>query len=162
MKLKITLLIIALTTFVILNKQSAAQCKSGKTLVKANKAEMKPYNMDSYVDNELVFGKQDRIIEIPFTAFSGETYKVIFCTDNLPQPVTIGLYDKNKRAKSRNEIFKYDYKPGDPKAPPVEINKPGNYFIQFNVPPSDDEKVLKKGCMYILIGFKEIEEKSSK
>ena len=38
-----------------------------------------------------------------------------------------------------------------------EIKKPGNYYIQFDIPPSDDEKVLKKGCMYTMIGFKENE-----
>jgi hypothetical protein len=153
MRIKLFLIIIV-TAFSSLAK---AQCKSGKIMVKANKAEMKPYNMDAYVDNELIYGKQPKTIETPFTAYSGESYKLIFASDNVPQGITIGIYDKNKRAKTRKELYKHDFKSGDTRAPVFEIKKPGNYYIQFDIPPSDDEKVLKKGCMYTMIGFKENE-----
>jgi|688.fasta_scaffold881584_1 hypothetical protein len=153
MRFKLFLIIFIIAFSSIAN----AQCKSGKIMVKASKAEMKPYNMDAYVDNELIYGKQPKTIETPFTAYSGESYKLIFASDNVPQGISIGIYDKNKRAKTRKELYKYDFKVGDTRAPVFEIKKPGNYYIQFDVPPSDDEKVLKKGCMYTMIGFKENE-----
>jgi len=146
----------------VLSNSSFAQCKSGKHLAKVNKADMKPFNLDSYVDNEFSYGKKDRNIETPFTAYSGESYRLIFCSDNIPQAVTISVYDKNGRAKSRKELYSYTYNPGDAKAPPFEMSKPGNYFIEYNIPASDDQKVVKKGCLYTLIGFKEVDETPQK
>jgi len=112
MRFKLFLIIFIIAFSSIAN----AQCKSGKIMVKASKAEMKPYNMDAYVDNELIYGKQPKTIETPFTAYSGESYKLIFASDNVPQGISIGIYDKNKRAKTRKELYKYDFKVGDTRA----------------------------------------------
>jgi hypothetical protein len=138
-----------------ITSQSFGQCDP-KPIVKANKKGMKPYSLDTYTDNELVFGKEARSFEIPFTAYSGDQYKLLFVPDQTPQEMTIAVYDRNIKSASRKQLYISHLKPGGGMSEPFLINKPGNYYIQFDVPVSADG-APKKMCLVTLIGFKEQE-----
>lgn len=133
-----------------------AQCKA-KPVIKEHKPKVKPYDFNSYADNMLTFGKEPKQIETPFTAYSGDSYKLIFASEAVPQEVVVGIYDRNKKAKSRKELYKQTLKVGDKVLEPFEIKKPGNYYIQFDVPANADSGTVKKMCLYTLIGYKENE-----
>lgn len=67
--------------------QGIAQCNA-KQIMKACKPNVKaPYKYDSYVISELKFEKKPKIVEVVFTAFEGQKYKLIFCTNGFEEPV---------------------------------------------------------------------------
>lgn len=148
-------LTIVIFAFFAYNADLMAQCKP-KPILKQHKASVKPYNMDAYMDNELLFSKEPKQIETPFTAYSGDSYKLVFAVDNCPQEFTIAVYDRNKKAKTRKELYSKTIKPGELTTEPFEIKKPGNYYIQFNIPASSDQ-TLKKMCLITMIGYMENE-----
>lgn len=154
--LKTAPLIILLSIFAC--QYANAQCKP-KPFLKQHKSAMKPYRLDSYTENEIVFDKKGKKIEVLFTAYSGEYYKLMFCGDNLPQDVKVGIYDKNMKAKTRKELFTGDLKSGVNTVGPFETTKSGSYYLQFDIPPAAEgdstSKEPTKACIITLIGFKE-------
>ncbi|HSH65207.1 MAG TPA: hypothetical protein VLB84_05270 [Bacteroidia bacterium] len=114
----------------------------------------KPYKYDSYVISELKFDKKPKIVEVVFTAFQGQKYKLIFCTNGFEEPVKLNIYNKNKNAKSGRKKL-YDNSEGiDNNFWTFEPPKSGNYYIDYDVPPSLDGSP-KSGCVILLIGYME-------
>ena len=153
----IILLICCMLSF----NESFAQCKP-KHFFKEHKNTMKPHKLDSYTENEISFDRKAKKMEVAFTSYSGESNKLIFCGDNLPAEVKIGIYDKNIRAKKRNEYFKGELSEGASSVGPFETTKSGTYYIQFDIPSitGDSTSTAKvKACIITLIGYKEVKKK---
>jgi len=127
-----------------------AQCKA-KQVVKECKPSVAPYIYDSYAMNELVFDPaKTTVVEVEFTAFAGQKYKLVFCTAGLDQPIKLNIYDKNQRFKKRNKI--YDSENGIEGKWSFEPSKSGTYYIDYEIPASST-KMKKTGCVVMLIGY---------
>lgn len=125
--------------------------KSVKEIVKQCKPNMAPYKYDSYAINDIEFDANSKVIEVEFSAFSGIDYKIIFCTSGFAEDVKMNVYDKHKRYKNRTKV--YESKEGiDNMFWSFEPPKAGNYYIEFEVPPSKDG-TKKKGFVVMLIGY---------
>ena len=129
-------------------KQIAAGCKAN---IK------KPFKYDSFALNEFTFDDKTKEVEVQFTAFAGQKYKIVFCSSGFDEQLTMNIYDKSNKIKNnRHQIF--DNSQGiDSDFWSFEPPKTGNYFIEYSVPPSKDGKV-KKGCVVMLVGYTDPEE----
>jgi|SRR3954469_11814329 hypothetical protein len=141
--------ILALST-----KNGFAQCNA-KQIMKGCKPNVHaPYKYDSYVISELKFDKKPKIVEVVFTAFEGQKYKLIFCTNGFEEPVKLDIYNKNKATKTNRKKV-YDNSQGiDNNFWTFEPPKSGNYFIDYEVPASADG-TPKSGCIVLLISYVE-------
>ena len=129
-----------------------AQCKA-KQVVKECKPSIAPYQYDSYAMNEIIADPaKPQVIEVEFTAFAGQQYKLVFCTSGIEEDLKLNIYDKNQRAKKRNKIF--DSANGADKKWIFEPTKAGTYYIDYEVPKSASGK-KKTSCAVMLIGYKE-------
>lgn len=145
--LPVILLILLISSF-----NAAAQCKA-KQIAKGCKANMAPYKYDSYAINEITFTDKPQKVEVEFTAFSGQKYKLVFCTSGFEEAVTLNVYDKNSKAKKRNKVF--DTSQGiDNNFWAFEPAKPGVYFIEYDVPPAISGVTGKIGCVVMMVGYK--------
>lgn len=143
----LTILVLFLATFNI-----TAQCKA-RQIVKECKPSIAPYQYDSYALNEINFdASKGHVIEVEFTAFAGQQYKLVFCTSGFSEEVKLNIYDKNQRTKKRNKIYANEN--GIDKHWSFEPTKAGTYYIDYEIPKSLDGKT-KVGCMVMLIGYKE-------
>jgi hypothetical protein len=156
---KLSVLYSLLFIFSILSVQVFSQCKP-KPVVKLHKEKIKPYSMDSYTENEVTFDGKNNKIEVQFSAFAGEKYKLIFCTEAMPADLKVAVYDKGMKAKTRKELYSQTMNSSALVLPAFETKRAGNYFIQLEVPAEsgDSTGVVKKACVYTLIGFEEEEE----
>ena len=132
-------------------------CKA-KQISKSCKANIeKPYKYDSYAISEFVFDAKPKVVEVQFTAFQGQKYKVIFCSSGFDEGLSMNIYDKSNRVKKgRKKIFDNSNEIDNnfwSFVPP----KSGNYFIDYDVAPTKDGST-KKGCVIMLIGYTEPEE----
>jgi hypothetical protein len=143
---------ILFSSMLIFSVHSMAQCNA-KSVMKACKPNVqKPYKYDSYVISELKFDKKPKVVEVVFTAFEGQKYRLIFCTNGFEEPVKLNIYNKNKSIKQGRKKL-YDNEEGiDNNFWTFEPPKSGNYFIDYEVPVSNDGKP-KIGCVILLIGY---------
>lgn len=130
---------------------SFSQCKEKKSIAKACKPQMKPFHYDGMAYNEIVFDDKAKIVNVEFTAFAGEKYKLLFCKSNFQENVVIKIYDKNKRNKNRKVV--YDSSTTETNIWGFEPPRSGNYFIEYEIPASATG-VKKDECMVLLIGYK--------
>jgi hypothetical protein len=140
------------SVFISTNHFVLGQCKA-KDIVKKSKANItKPYKYDSYALSELTFDDKEKKIEVQFTAYQGQKYRIVFLTSGFEEPLTLNIYDKSNRVKKgRNKV--YDNDQGiDNNFWSFEPPKSGNYFIEYTVPPSLSGKV-KQGCVVMIIGY---------
>ncbi len=157
-KFVFTLVIILSAFFCNQHNAFSQDCKA-KQISKGCKANIeKPYKYDSYAISEFTFGAKPKQVEVQFTAFHGQKYKVIFCSSGFDEGLSMNIYDKsNKVKKGRKKL--YDNSMGIDNnfwsfVPP----KSGNYFIDYDVAPTKDGSI-KKGCVIMLIGYTEPEER---
>jgi hypothetical protein len=129
-----------------------AQC-SAKSIMKGCKPNVvAPYKYDSYVISELKFDKKPKIVEVTFTAFEGQKYKLVFCSSGFEEEVKLDIYNKNKSIKNGRKKL-YDNSQGiDNNFWTFEPAKSGNYYIDYTIPPSKDGTV-KTGCVVLLISY---------
>ena len=144
----ITLAVVLLSSLV--TTRSHAQCKA-KQIAKDCKSNLKPFKYDSYAVSELTFSDKPQTVEVEFSAFAGQKYKLVFCTSGFEEMVTLNIYDRNMKTKKRNKIFDND-NGIDNNFWSFEPPKSGTYYINYEVPPSKDGKV-HKGCVVMLIGY---------
>ncbi len=132
--------------------QTTAQC-SAKAIMKACKPNVvAPYKYDSYVISELKFDKKPKLVEVTFTAFEGQKYKLVFCSSGFEEEVKLDIYNKSKATKNGRKKL-YDNSQGiDNNFWTFEPPKSGNYFIDYTIPPSKDGTV-KTGCVVLLVSY---------
>jgi hypothetical protein len=149
---KSKLIIAILFLLATISSVATAQCKA-RQIVKDCKPSIAPFQYDSYALNEITFDPaKAQVIEVEFTAFAGQQYKLVFCTSGFQEDVKMNIYDKNQRSKKRNKI--YDSENGIDKHWVFEPTKAGTYFIDYEIPKSLDGK-KKTACTVMLIGYKE-------
>ncbi len=139
------------------NHNIFGQCKA-KQIMKSCKSNVpKPYKYDAYVVTEFTFNDKEKKQEVMFTAFNGMKYRLIFCSSGFEEMVKMNIYDKSNRVKNgRNKV--YDNDQGvDNNFWSFQPQKPGNYYIEYEIPKSTDGKE-KKGCVVLLIGYAGKEE----
>ena len=130
----------------------AQQCQA-RHIIKECKPNIAPYQYDSYALNEITFDpEKTQVLEIEFTAFVGQQYKLVFTTSGFEEDVKLNIYDKNKSAKNRTKV--YDSENGIEKNWMFEPNKAGTYYIDYEIPKSASGK-KKSACTVMLIGFKD-------
>lgn len=138
--------------FVITSAYAFAQCPA-RHIVRKNKASIAPYQYDSYALKEITFDPlKQQVVEIEFTAFAGQQYKLVFSTSDFEEDIKLNIYDKNLRAKKRTKV--YDSESGIDKRWTFEPTKAGTYYIDYEIPKSASGK-KKNACTVMLIGFKE-------
>lgn len=136
------------------NYTATAQCKS-KSIIKACKANLAPYLFSGAADNDLIIDNNPHTHEVEFTAYADQKYRLIFCSSgNFSEKVTVNIYDKRKTMKTRQRVYNSD-SGIDNLFWVFEPKKSGNYYIEYEVPVSNDGKV-KQGCMVVLIGYKDL------
>ncbi len=148
---------LVVSCLLIANHNFFAQCKP-KAIVKGCKSNItKPYKYNGYAISEFTFNDKTQKIEVQFTAFQGQKYRIVFCSSGFEENVTLNIFDKSVRVKNgRNKL--YDNSQGiDNNFWVFEPPKSGNYYIEYEVPPSTNGQV-KKGCVVMLIGYIEKEE----
>lgn len=150
---KIFILFLSFSFFLLLSQLSGfAQCRP-KIIAKNCKSNMQQFVYDSYVTNELKFDDTPKKIEVEFTAFAGEKYRLVFCTSGFKEEVKLNIYDKSNKVKKRNKV--YDTESGiDNLFWTFDPIKTGTYYIEYEVPVALDA-VKKNGCMVMLIGYEE-------
>ena len=129
-----------------------AQCKV-KQIVKHCMADLPPYQYDSYVMKEIVYGTKTKKEVIEFAVYSGEEYKLVFGKTVLPQEVGITIYDKRPSDKKRKIIFFDESGKKDDFVCNFKPTTTGSYYIEYEIPPASAPN--QKGCFVLLIGIKE-------
>jgi hypothetical protein len=128
----------------------SAQC-SPRKIVKNYKPNLKPYKYDSYAYNDITFTDKPQMVEVEFAAFAGMKYKLVLGTSMFDENVKVNIYDHSHLVHRRKKL--YDNSSGvDNLFWSVEIDKPGTYYIDYDIPVKGDSKSVN-GCMVILIGF---------
>jgi len=138
---------IAAVLMIINVSESFGQCKA-KQIVKEGRGSLKPFFYDGYALSDISFTEKSQKIEVEFTAFAKQKYRMVFCTSDFTEIIPINIYDKSSRAKARNNVFTnrtvqkaiWNLTPA----------KTTTYFITYEVPPSTPNK---KGCVLMLIGY---------
>lgn len=127
------------------------QCKS-KVIVKTEKPKLKPFKYSGAAVNDIVIDDKAKIIDIEFTAYGGQQYRLVFCpSDNITQDIKIKIFDKRKNIKSRKLIFETSSKSETPST--FDPPKSGNYYIEYNVPANETADAQNEGCMVLMIGY---------
>ena len=133
------------------NKEMAGKCKA-KEITEACRPNLKPFKYDSYAYSELQFDNATKTVDVDFTVFASQKYKIIFCASGFEEMVKVYIYDKPKTYKKRKKV--YDNENGiDNLFWSFQTAKAGTYFIEYEVPPAKDGK-KKKGCIVMIVGFK--------
>lgn len=127
-----------------------AQCNA-KKMAKACKSNLKPYTYDGYGTAELTFNDKPHIVKMEFTAYAGEKYRLVFCSEGYKEKVNLNIYNAPEKSKRREKV--YDTSQGiDDLYWQFSPTKSGTYYIEIEVPPSVDG-TTKTGCITMLIGF---------
>ncbi len=146
--------IFVLVALLCFNFTSFSQCKAKQISKNCRENIKKPFKYDSYAVNEFTFDTKAKEVEVQFTAFQGQKYKIVFCSSGFDENLTMNVFDKSKRIKTNRHKL-YDSSQGiDSDFWTFEPPKSGNYFIVYNVPPSLDGKT-KTGCVVMLISYTE-------
>ena len=144
-------LILFVVGALLFNYNADAQCREKKSIAKSCKPQMKPFHYDGMAYNDLIFDDKAKVIEVEFTAFAGEKYKLLFCKSNFQEKVPIKIYDKNKRNKNRKIVYNSEEQTVS-NFWGFEPPRSGNYFIEYEVPASATG-VKKNECIVLLIGY---------
>ncbi len=157
-KLIITLAFAFSVSLISNNKIFAQTACKAKQIASGCKANIKkPFRYDSYAVNEFTFDSKPHEIEVQFTAFQGQKYKIVFCSNGFDEAVTMNIFDKSNKIKNNRHKL-WDSSNGiDSDFWSFEPAKSGNYFIEYEIPKSKDGKV-KKGCVVMLVGYTEPED----
>ena len=142
--------LLAITGFCVSFASGKGSCKA-KQIAKSCRANLKPFKYDSYAVNEITFTDKPQNIEVEFSAFSGQKYKLVFCTSGFAEEVKLDIYDKPAKSKKRQKVF--DNEKGiDNLFWSFEPPKSGTFYINYQVPPSKDGK-QSSGCIVMMIGY---------
>lgn len=146
---KKTLFICFFLSFFLSMGNLFGQCNEHK-LARRCKDSLDDYQYDSYVYHEISFNDKPQTIEVVFSARARFDYKLVFATSTFDENVKVSIYNKNIRVKDRKALY------DNLKKTTWSIDKPGTYYIDYQIPPKGTCKEID-GCMMMLIGFKDAE-----
>ncbi|MFI5150432.1 MAG: hypothetical protein ACHQRM_11915 [Bacteroidia bacterium] len=131
---------------------SVAQCNA-KEIAKKCKNNLKPFSYDGFNDTPFTFKDKVQTVEVEFTAYAGQKYKLIFCSSGFKEEVKVNIYDKTKTNPKRTKVF--DSASGiDNLFWSFEPPKTGTYYIEYEIPVALDHPNEKTGCMVLMVGYK--------
>lgn len=145
----IAALVIALTGAFI---QSTDQCDT-KKLKDDAKAALDPYTYDSGKVTRLYYKKKEAIKEIEIPVFIGEKYKFVFNSAGITRDVKISIYNKDKDAKNRKELFSCSAKDGEKIQSFVPEGGKTHFYVDYALPAVADS-LPPSECMVLMLGFK--------
>ena len=150
--MKNILAILSILAFVGFSTAGYSQCKANK-MVKANRPLMKPYIYDGYATNDVNISSKREKVEVEFTAFGRQKYRLVFATSGFTEKSTLNVYDKSSRVKTRAKIYTND-KSIDKAVWSITPSKTTTYFIEYDIDPSSNGGA-KKECVVMIIGYGE-------
>jgi hypothetical protein len=127
-----------------------AQCSAHK-IANTLKPKLLPYKYDTYGYNEIKFTDKPQVVELIFTAFAGEKYKIVFGTSGFDEKVGVKIYNKPAVSADRKQLL--DNSSATDNTWSAEIPSAGTYYIEYEVPAKGSFK-SPDGCMVILISYK--------
>lgn len=144
-------LICALVCLPVVAGKLYSQCNPNRIAHKY-KGNLVGYTYDSSAYNPVQFTDKPQTIEVVFSAYAGNLYKLVFGTSFFDENVTVNIYDKSMRYKTRKKL--YDNNSGiDNMFWELTISKPGTYYIDYSIPPKGNS-TSSDGCLVVLIGYK--------
>ena len=133
-------------------KSSIAQCKIAQ-IVQSNKlAITPPYKYDGFSIKEIVFDSINKTVKTEFIAFKNQKYKLLFCTSDFEDFVTINIYDKNAKKKDEGKKIAKTIIGNQQKNWTFEPPKSTTYIVEYLVLPRNDG-TNHKGCIVMMISF---------
>lgn len=143
--------LLALILLISNNSAAYSQCKA-KQIVKGCRGDLKPFFYDGYALSDITFTEKTQKIEVEFTAFGKQKYRMVFCTSGFTEVVPINIYDKSSRSKNRNNV--YTNANVEKAVWNLTPPKTTTYFIQYELPATKEAN--KKGCIVMLIGYSDV------
>lgn len=143
------ILFVTLAGVFMLSLSADSACKV-KSIVKKHMPLLAPYEYDAYAIKEIIYGPKPKKETIDFEVFSDEEYKLVFCQTELPQEVSITIYEMKKGKK---EIIYFD-ESGKKSLQTFSFGptRSGTYYIEYEIPAATAPG--QKGCFAVLIGVK--------
>lgn len=134
--------------FLFIVKNNFAQYKISQ-IIEDNKIQIPvPYKYDGFLMNEFTFDLINKDIHNEFVAFKKQKYKLLFCSSDFEETITISIYDKEAPTiKVAEKIIDANNKTWT-----FEPQKAATYTIVYEVSPSNTD-VEHKACIVMLIGF---------
>lgn len=148
---KITVIIFTGLIFFLGLPYSFSQCKP-RPIVKEYKAQLKPYDYDGYATSDIEINEKVNKVEVEFTAFAGQKYRIVFCPTGFEEKIKLNIYDKSSRNKKRNKVYDNE-KNINNSFWIFEPAKNGTFYIEYETPPSAKGVATKQGCIIMLIGY---------
>lgn len=129
------------------------QCKVPSD-VKKCRLLLEDYKFSGAAETPIAFDEQTKTIDLEFTAYASEKYRLIFCsTFQSDEVVKILVYDGRKGAANRKLVF--DNSSGTNDVFWIfEPPRTGNYYIEYEVPPAKNG-IAKDACISLIIGYKQ-------
>ncbi|CAN5756489.1 hypothetical protein BH11BAC7_BH11BAC7_30000 [soil metagenome] len=145
----LSVILISLTCAFI---QASDDCDA-KKLKEDAKAALDPYKYDSGKLTRLYYKKKEAIKELEIPVFIGEKYKIVWNTEALTRPVTISVFNKEKDAKGRKELYSFVANPSEKIHTFTPEGIKSKFFVDYSLPAVSDS-LPPSECVVMMLGFK--------
>ena len=115
---------------------------------------IKPYVIDGFKLTKIMFKNKPQKKEVEIPLFYGESYRIVFLTNELPLDVDINIYNKANTARKRTLFYSSKDAPKSDTLT-FETDRAKEFFIEYDIPATD---TMKSGCVSFMIGYMEEEE----
>ncbi|HTL82296.1 MAG TPA: hypothetical protein VL651_11350, partial [Bacteroidia bacterium] len=99
------------------------------------------------------YKKKETLKEIEIPVFIGEKYKFVFNTAGLSRDVKISLYNKDKEAKNRKELFSFSSTDGEKIKSYIPEGGKTHFYVDYDLPAVSDS-LPPSECMVLMLGYK--------
>jgi hypothetical protein len=146
--MKITLIPIL---FILTISTLRAQCNE-KEIIKAGKANLKPFSYQYYEATKFKITNQEQVIKGVFPIDEDEDERYVFIKDpNIKEAVQVNIFNKPDTAPDRSRLY-HDSLGINNTFWMFTINKKGKMYVEYTIPASVDGK-SKEGCIYYFVGL---------
>lgn len=143
-------LFIALTGAAI---QTTEVCDS-KALKDQAKAALDPFKYDSGKLTRIYYKKKEQLKEIEIPVFIGEKYRMVFNTAGITRKVKVSVYNKDKEAKNRKELYTFDASPSGEKLHTFDPDgRYSKFYVDYGVASTTDSLATPE-CLVLMVGYK--------
>ena len=130
-------------------KQTEPACDS-KALKEKTKKLLDPFKYDQGKVTKILYKKKAQVKEVEVPLMLGEKYRVAFNIEDLPVPIVINIYNKDKESKNRKLLFSSKDQSGKEFSWEPE-KRATKMYINYEIPAVDAEQ---QGCVGFMLGFK--------
>lgn len=124
-----------------------------KALKDNAKAALDPYKYDSGKLTRLYYKKKETMKELEIPVFIGEKYKIVWNTEALTRAVTISVFNKEKDAKGRKELFSFVASPSEKIHSFIPEGIKTKFYVDYTMPAVTDS-LPPSECVVMMLGFK--------